>query len=87
MNCAELDPAGMLMELDLGAGAESDFAAGAGGDGEVVLVPSARAEPIMRPPMAVVIMSFLNIPRSSLRETESPRTGQRVCTGDVPAEL
>jgi hypothetical protein len=51
------------MELDFGV-AESDFsaAAGDGGDGGV---PSARAEPIMRPVMAVVIMSFFNIFRSS----------------------
>jgi hypothetical protein len=72
------------MELDFAAGAS--VAAGLGGD---VLVPSAMAEPIMRPVTAVVIMSFFNIEvlLQTFPETESPRIGQRAGIGDVPAKL
>jgi hypothetical protein len=85
-----------------GAGSESDFIMGepAGADGEAagvcwesdfaagLVTPSARAEPTIRPAMAVVTMSFFNM-RFSFKSdhgsripSREQRTGQR----DVPTE-
>jgi hypothetical protein len=74
-------PAGDFISVEL-AGAASDFAGAedaAGGVGEAAGgfcdIPSAAAAPIIRPEMAVVIISFFSMVESSLnvRKAESPR--------------